>query len=438
MGIQLRHTALRNMSPMLRELDDYLALHRIGFALSDPDGLLFAVNSLFVEQSGDFPLQTTPLSEILRFWHQKRGASPDRILDEWLAPPPLRQSGAWNGRLPLEKSPRNPMLELFRIPLSLSQSGILYLFQTTHSEALPSLIEHFQILRKSFQLILLDLLDYAVLLAALHDTRSPDRCDSVLLSTTARFQSGSSFLHVERENPTPLHKPSGPVLRSTLLSKNPPHLVVRRGYFSRQELFGPLTFHLPLFAESSFYGWALFALSKDTNRKQLIRSKTSDARALSEALHRIRLDLFLAPLLEKHPGSGFYSERGIQQILQDLMSPEGTAESFALVGLSLESTDGEAPLIELLSRFSRKMDLTGRLSTREYVLVLMDAGQGRAGKALERLKEVLEEHARKDYRIRLSLGMTIFPGTENTPVRMIRSAFFRTTRVIGGQASSAR
>ena len=431
MAIQLRHPALRNMVPLLRELEAYLELHRIGFALSDPVGLLYSANSLFIEKTGSFPLQTTPLSEILRIWNQKRGPSPDRILDKWLAMPPLRSPGVWSGKLPESNALQDSNLELFRIPLSLSRSGILYLFQPTSSAEPNALIEHFQILRKSFQLILLDLLDYSVLLTAFHNTGSQDSLNAVLLSTTPRFQKGSSFLQIEPDKSMPGRNVSGPILRSALLLDIPPLPVVRRGYFSRPDPSGPLVFHLPLFAESSFYGWGLFSLSKDTNRKTLVRSKATDAQTLSEGLHRIRLDLFCDPLLEKHSESGLYSERGIRQILQDLMSPEGTRECFALVSLSLDSPDGEAPLVELLSKYSRKTDLIGRLSAREYVVVLMDAAQGRAAKALDRFRRVLEMQAQKDYRIRLRIGMTIYPDTPATPLRMIRSSFLRTMASVG-------
>lgn len=431
MAIQLRHPTLRNMVPMLRELDGYLDLHRIGFALSDPVGLLYSANTFFLEKAGNVSLQTTPLSEILRIWKQKRGPSPDRILDEWLAPPPLRRPGVWGGKLPKAASQQDADLELFRIPLSLSRSGILYLFQPTLSESPHSLIEHFQILRKSFLLVLLDLLDYSVLLKAFRDTGSQDRLNTVLLSTTPRFQTGSSFLKIETENQMTGRTPPGTVLHSTILPHNPPLAVARRGYFSRPDPSGPLVFHLPLFGESSFYGWALFALSEDTHRKTLLRKRATGAEALSDGLHRIRLDLFFDPLLEKHSESGFYSERGIRQILQDLMSPEGTRECFALVGLSLDSPDGEIPLLELLSKVSRKTDLVGRLSSREYVVILMDAAQGRAARALERFRQVLDMHSRKDYRIRLRLGMTIFPDTPATPVRMIRSSFLHSMVSIG-------
>lgn len=431
MAIQLRHPTLRNMTPMLRELDGYLDLHQIGFALSDPVGLLYSANTLFIEKTGNYSLQTTPLSEILRTWKQKRGPSPDRILDEWLAPPSLRRPGAWGGKLPKPASQQDSDLELFRIPLSPSRSGILYLFQPTHSESPHTLIEHFQILRKSFLLVLLDLLDYAVLLKSFHDTGSEDRLNTVFLSTTPRYQSGSSFLKIETDKVLPGKNFPGTVLHSTILLDNPPRPVVRRGYFSRPDPSGPLMFHLPLFGESSFYGWALFAMSEDTNRKTFLRKKATGAESLSEGLHRIRLDLFFDPLLEKHSESGFYSERGIRQILQDLMSPEGTRECFALVGLSLDSPDGETPFLELLSKVSRKTDLVGRLSSREYVVIVMDAAQGRAARALERLRQVLEMHSRKDYRIRLRLGMTLFPDTPATPLRMIRSSFLHTMVSVG-------
>lgn len=431
MAIQIRHPSLRNMTPMFRELDGYLEVHRIGFALSDPDGFLFAANGRFIEQTGGLPLQTTPLPEILRILRQRWPFPSEQILGEWLRHPPLRHPGFWEGRVHQEKGPEKKGLDLFRIPLSISRKGMLYLFQPVHPGDPPGLIEHFRTLRKSFRLILLDFLDYAVLLPALHSSGSPDRCNSVLLSTSPRFQAGSAFLRVEPDGTDRLKDLSGPVLRSTSCLDNPPPPVVRRGYFSREDDSEPLLFHLPLFAESSFYGWARFPILENMSRKTLMRSKTAEARILSETLHQIRIDLAFAPLLEKDSDSGFYSERGIRQILQDLMAPDGTGESFALVALTLGSPAGEGPLVEILERFSRKTDMVGRLSCGEYVLVLMDATQGRAGKALNRLKEVLEVQSRKDYRIRLRLGMAIFPDTPATPIRMLRSAFQKTMTSVG-------
>lgn len=430
MSVQLRHPTIRNMKPLFLEMDHYLESHRIGMGLSGPDGLLLTANDRFLEKIGQIPLQTTPLHEILRVWQKGLMKGPADLLEEWLLPRTNR-TDRWERMIPDIFRSGSPNMELMRIPLALSRNYMLYMFQPGFSSPPVRLIDHFQFLKNSLSLILLDLLDHASLLQVFRE-RPPMECDSVILASMPRYQAGSAFLRITPSGMEALESSACMSLRSIPVQETETPRISRRGFFSRDATPPGLPLlNLPLFGESSFYGWAIASMSTESPRGSLYRKKTEMARNLSFALHANRSDLQFVPLLEKDRTYGFYSERGILRILQDLMSPEGTGETFALVGLSLNSLSGVAPLEETLSRFARATDMLGKISPKEYVLIVMEAKENRAQKALTRLLGVLHSRAKDDYRLTLGIGMAVFPDPQATPLRMLRSALMRHIATVG-------
>lgn len=430
MPIQLRHPALRNLKPLLLEMDQYLESHRIGMAISGPDGLILIANDRFLEKAGDSPLPTTPLYEILAIWQKGLPGGSADLLEEWLLPRTNRNE-RWGRMGPDIFRSGSPNTELMRIPLSLSRDFLLFMFQPGFSSPPVGLIDHFQLLKNNLSLILLDLLDHSVLVQGFRDP-PPAGYESVILSSMPRFQSGSGFLRI---TPSATEDPEvSPCmsLGSVPVTENETPGISRRGFFSQDStLPGGLFLNLPLFGESSFYGWAIVPMPTQSHRGTLYRKTTEMAIRLSEALHANRQDLQFVPLFEKDRTHGFYSERGILQILQDLMTPDGTRESFALIGMSLGSHTGVMPLEEMLSRFSRRSDMSGKISSKEYVLVVMDAGKDRAEKALTRLLGILHARAKDDYRLNLGIGMTLFPEPQATPLRMLRTSLMRHIATVG-------
>ena len=430
MPIQLRHPTLRNLKPLLLEMDQYLESHRIGMAISGPDGLILIANDRFLEKAGDSPLPTTPLYEILAIWQKGLPGGSADLLEEWLLPRTNRNE-RWGRMGPDIFRSGSPNTELMRIPLSLSRDFLLFMFQPGFSSPPVGLIDHFQLLKNNLSLILLDLLDHSVLIRGFH-APPPAGCESVILSSMPRFQSGSGFLRI---TPSATEDPEvSPCmsLGSVPVTENETPGISRRGFFSQDStLPGGLFLNLPLFGESSFYGWAIVPMPTQSHRGTLYRKTTEMAIRLSEALHANRQDLRFVPLFEKDRTHGFYSERGILQILQDLMTPDGTRESFALIGMSLGSHTGVMPLEEMLSRFSRRSDMSGKISSKEYVLVVMDAGKDRAEKALTRLLGILHARAKDDYRLNLGIGMTLFPEPQATPLRMLRTSLMRHIATVG-------
>ena len=75
--------------------------------------------------------------------------------------------------------------------------------------------------------------------------------------------------------------------------------------------------------------------------------------------------------------------------------------------------------------------MLGKISPKEYVLVVMDAGKDRAEKALTRLLGILHARVKDDYRLNLGIGMTLFPEPQATPLRMLRTALMRHIATVG-------
>ncbi len=427
MAIQFRHATLRPPGQALALLDAYLEEHGIGFALISLKGLFLAANDRFLART-DQPcamIGTLPSSHLEHVWSSHVSKRDRTILSQWLATRDT-PSGAWNGTVRDHTGEGKQVVSLFRTSLSLSGEEQLFLFRSSpEPNHQPGLLgHHFLSLKKVLLPLILDLRDYATLLPLFIDREIPPWKTSVLLAEEPRWIPGTSFLRITSRQKQPEDSPQWISLKSERTDRifPPP---TRRALFSMDPSLPEQVFlNLPLFRETSFYGWIVWPFSGEgAHRGTLYRRRTIAASGLSEQLHETRSDLLLLPALEKERTQGLYSHRGILKAVQDLMSRERNGAPFGLIGITLADPAGIDPLATHLQTFLRASDLLGHVSPMEFLLIVTDSDRDRTRKTFRRLLSLLEPVALSDYRLNARIGLCHYPEDGTTPVRILRKVF---------------
>ncbi len=435
MAIQFRHQTLRPPGPALNLLDQYLEEHRLGFALISVNGLFMAANNRFLARTDkpDAVIGTLPSSLLKKIWSGHLAGQDRNTLSEWLDPKDSCH-GTWEGTLQEKAGEGQQVIALFRASLSLSGKEQLFLFHSFPRQALShSLLSHFLSLKKEILSIVLDLRDYSTLLPFfLESETTPPGDTTILLAEASRWVEGTSFLRITPREESSEGTPQWISLKSRRTGDlfPPPG---RRALFSKEPSSGEKVFlNLPLFRETSFYGWMIFPFSgAGFHRGDLYRKKALAATDLSGLLHETRSDLFLAPALEKERPGGLYSRRGILKALQDLMSQENKRSSFGLLGITLADPAGISLLSAHLQTFLRDSDLLGRVSPMEFILIVTDSDRTRTQKTLRRLLSFLKPFAQENFRLNARIGLCHYPEDGGTPLRIMRKVFLHDAVHIG-------
>ncbi|MHB1285197.1 MAG: nucleotidyl cyclase domain-containing protein [Leptospirales bacterium] len=434
MAIQFRHQTLRPPGPALNLLDKYLEEHRLGFALISVNGLFMAANTRFLARTDkpDPVIGTLPSSLLKKAWSGHLSGQDRNTLSEWLDPKDSTY-GTWEGTLLETAGEGQQVVALFRASLSLSGKEQLFLFHSfPRQDPSSPLLSHFLSLKKEILSIVLDMRDYSTLLPYFLDRETPPGETTILLAEESRWIEGTSFLRITPREESSEEVPQCISLRSRRTGDlfPPPG---RRALFSKEpSSAGKVFLNIPLFRETSFYGWMIFPFSGEgIHRGDLYRKKALAASDLSGLLHEIRSDLFMAPALEKESPGGLYSRRGILKALQDLMSQEKKRSSFGLIGITLADPAGISPLSTHLQTFLRGSDLLGQVSPMEFILIVTDADRARTQKTLRRLLSFLKPLAQENYRLNARIGLCHYPEDGTTPLRITRKVFLHDTVHIG-------
>ncbi|MHB8422008.1 MAG: GGDEF domain-containing protein [Leptospirales bacterium] len=435
MAIQFRHQTLRPPGKNLTALDTFLDDHRMGLALVSTSGLILLANDLFLSRS-DLPhamIGSLPVSHLAHNWSSHLSARDAHVLTEWLLPH-LPSNEMWNGIVQEHREEGNRTVTLFRGTLSLSGKEHLFLFQGGPTRKLQSgrLAMHFPFLKNHLLPILLDLRDYDTLLPFFFETDSPPRQTTVLLSEESRWLPETSFFRITSRQKNPLDAPQWASLLSERVEL-PFYAPARRALFSREpSLPEQISLNLPLFWETSFYGWIIWPFpGTGSHRGTAYRKKFLAACDLSEQLHRIRTDLLLAPVLEREKMTGLYTQRGVLKSLQDLMSKQKSQRDFGLIGITLADPAGIGPLLTHLQTFLRGSDLLGHTSPMEFLLIITDSDRERTQKTFRRLLSVFTPIILSDFRLNARIGRCHYPEDGSTPIRLLRKAFLNDAVHVG-------
>lgn len=441
MATQFRHPPLRPLGTELTALDRFLDDHRIGFALVSANGLMLAANDLFLART-DLPhamIGTLPVSHLAHVWAGHVSERDGQTLVQWLTPhEPSNES--WNGSIREHPKEGDQIVTLFRATLSLSGKERLFLFQSSPGEGTRpgTIAHHFPFMKDHLLPIILDLRDYDAMLPLFLETDPSSVQTTVLLSEEARWFPETSFLRItSRQKKTSEHPQWISLLSERMSEPFPPPS--RRPTFSRDlSIPEQLFLNMPLFRETSFYGWIIWPFTgAGSHRGTVYKRRSSEASDLSDQLHRIRTDLLLIPVLETERTTGLYSHRGILKALQDLMSKGKAGRAFGLIGITLADPAGIDPLSNHLRTFLRGSDLLGHNSPMEFLLVVTDSDREKTQKTFRRLLSVLRPIALADYRLNARIGLCQYPEDASTPIRILRKAFLHNAVHIGQAYQSA-
>lgn len=451
MPIQFSHSTLRPLTSVVNALDSYLSEHALAFAIVSRKGIFLAANNLFLSKSGSkASLGTTPLSHFAKKWGSKIEGENADILMGWFFPS-QKSERFWNETI-LEKSGSGPVsVSLFRAAPTLSEEEYVLLFRESGAAHASNKIAsdlgfHFIAIKENILRLILDLRDYEALLPYFLKQDEPGasvRGDTYLyLAEEPRWIPGCRFLKIESR---PIVKPEDPNWIS-LTSEPVPQLTgplsqpSRRAFFTRKDDKPDLILNLPLFRETSFYGWGFRLLSGDAAETGTVHRKAlKSVQLLSERLHAIRTDLFLFPPLEREKILNMYSRQGLIQALEDLIEQNRfIGGTFGLIGITLDEPSGIEPMAELLKVFVRGADILGRPSPMEFLLLLPGNTIEMTAKTLQRLSAFIAPHLQTDYRLNATVGICHFPKDGHSPLRLLRQAFSGNASRMGQDIPQAR
>lgn len=444
MPIQFSHATIRPLTSVVNDLDRYLTEHSLGFAIVSSKGLFLAANDLFLSKSGSKAnLGSTPLSHFTKSWGSKLDAGGTDILMEWFFPSQKAES-FWTETI-VEKTASGPSsVSLFRAAPSLSEEENVLLFRESGpANAVTKITSdqgfHFIAIKENTLRLILDLRDYEALIPYFLDqdesSSSARGSAHLYLAEEPRWMPGSRFLKIESrpvpkpENPNWLSLTSEPVAQLTGPLSQP----TRRAFFTRRDGDPELILNLPLFQETSFYGWGFRKMTGNPSETGTLHRKSlKSAGLLSERLHAIRTDLFLFPPLEREKILNLYSRHGLIQALEDLIEQNRFAGgAFGLIGIAMDDPSGIEPMAALLKDFLRRADILGRPSPTEFLLLLPGNSPEMTSNTFRRLSAFVTPHLLTDYRLNATVGICHFPNDGQSPLRLLRQAFSENTVRMG-------